>query len=145
MTCTAASKIQLLRQENSRTLIYNRLDRAGYKSCAPTAGKTAEPAQTDQKQDTGSSQGLPQSGGEMGTSLGGRYYTSGLSLKPAKKQNNLHKQHILKYPLPRFIAGPTTVTRQRCSPLTPGRYSPPQTTAAQCIRSRSTGSSSTNP
>lgn len=52
----------------------------------------------------------------------------------SKKQNNLHKQHIPKYPVPRFVAGHTTVTRQRCSPLKPCRYSPPQTTAAQCIR-----------
>lgn len=36
--------------------------------------------------------------------------------------------------MPGFAASHAAVGRQRCSPLQPGRYSPPQTTAAQCIR-----------
>ena len=35
--------------------------------------------------------------------------------------------------MPGFVAGHTAVSRQRCSPLKPGRYSPPHTTAAQHI------------
>lgn len=41
---------------------------------------------------------------------------------------------MLRQSAPSFAAGHPAASRQRCSPWKPGRYSPPQTTAAQRIR-----------